>query len=400
VIAIIAILAVVVVLTLNPAELLRQSRDANRVSDMATLTSALNLYLTDQGGGSGFSLGNASNTGISVPDPNNSSTCGSLGLPSLNTSTGQQWYCGSSSSSRNINSQGWIPVNLSSISAGSPIGSLPVDPTNQTSSGLFYAYNTNGTQFEVTANLESQKYKTQYGNTPQTSLFPEVISGGTPTVSALYNPSGLVGYWPLNEGSGSSTIDASGNGNAGAWSGTPAGNNNTYYTGGKVGTYAGNFDGSTNYIDMGSSAALASSNFTISAWVSAVNFPGTPYIVSKITGNYGYSLQSKSNGLPRLLIGNGSTNPGISGGTKPLTTWTFVVATYTSVPSVSGNLYMNGIDIASATSMGVINYSGVPDLTIGGISGSSQWAGSIDEVRIYNRALSAAEIMALYNAEK
>jgi len=68
VIAIIAILAVVVVLTLNPAELLRQSRDANRVSDMATLTSALNLYLTDQGGGSGFSLGNASNTGISVPD--------------------------------------------------------------------------------------------------------------------------------------------------------------------------------------------------------------------------------------------------------------------------------------------------------------------------------------------
>ena len=123
VIAIIAVLAVVVVLVLNPAELLKQSRDANRVSDMATLTSALNLYLTDQGGRSVFSMGAVSSTGISVPDSNGSSTCGSLGLPLLNASSGQQWYCGSSTSSRSINSQGWVPVNLSSISAGTPIGS-------------------------------------------------------------------------------------------------------------------------------------------------------------------------------------------------------------------------------------------------------------------------------------
>src|ERR1039457_302059 len=50
VIAIIAILAVVVVLTLNPAQLLAQSRDATRVSDMATLNSALSLYQIDHGG--------------------------------------------------------------------------------------------------------------------------------------------------------------------------------------------------------------------------------------------------------------------------------------------------------------------------------------------------------------
>src|ERR1700722_18955621 len=108
VIAIIAILAVVVVLTLNPAELLRQSRDANRVSDIATLTSALNLYVTDQTGASSFNLGNASSTGISVPDPNASSTCGSLGLASLSTSTGQQWYCGTSASGRGVSGTGWI----------------------------------------------------------------------------------------------------------------------------------------------------------------------------------------------------------------------------------------------------------------------------------------------------
>src|SRR5580704_3649915 len=47
VIAIIAVLAVVVVLTLNPAELLRQARDSNRISDFATLKSAIGLYSED-----------------------------------------------------------------------------------------------------------------------------------------------------------------------------------------------------------------------------------------------------------------------------------------------------------------------------------------------------------------
>ena len=47
VIAIITILAVVVVLTLNPVELLRKSRDSNRISDLSIAVAAINLYLTD-----------------------------------------------------------------------------------------------------------------------------------------------------------------------------------------------------------------------------------------------------------------------------------------------------------------------------------------------------------------
>ncbi|MEK7094356.1 MAG: prepilin-type N-terminal cleavage/methylation domain-containing protein [Patescibacteria group bacterium] len=49
VIAIIAVLSVVVVLTLNPAELLRRARDSTRISDMSSLNSALNNYRTDGG---------------------------------------------------------------------------------------------------------------------------------------------------------------------------------------------------------------------------------------------------------------------------------------------------------------------------------------------------------------
>jgi prepilin-type N-terminal cleavage/methylation domain-containing protein len=160
VIAIIAILAVVVVLTLNPAELLRQSRDSNRVSDMATLTNALNLYNTDQGGSQSYSLGSASTAYISIPDPTATSTagdqCQGLGMPSVPSGT---YHCAPGSFYRNVDGTGWIPVNFSAITSGSPLGSLPVDPTNQTSSNLFYTYQTNGTQFETTAVMESQKYQ-------------------------------------------------------------------------------------------------------------------------------------------------------------------------------------------------------------------------------------------------
>jgi hypothetical protein len=404
VIAIIAILAVVVVLTLNPAELLRQSRDANRVSDMATLTSALNLYLTDQSSVSSFSLGTVSSTGISIYDPNASSTCGSLGLPSLNVSSGQAWQCSASSSYRNVNNSGWIPVNFNAITAGAPIGSLPVDPTNQTSSGLFYAYNTNGNQFEVTANLESQKYKAQFGQSPSTNLFPEVISGGTPTISALYNPSGLVGYYPLNEGSGSSSIDRSGNGNNAAWTGTASGTNGTYYIGGKVGTYAGYFNAVNNYVNPGppyTQYNFPSSDFSISGWVNMAT-------VKSNSGLFGMGIwQCPGWGL-WLATGTVFMNfnpPGCAGGVQlqgpTLNTgaWYFLASTVQRSGNL--NLYVNGSFVTSTniSAWSGANITPATNFLIGWSYGPSYFNGSIADVRIYNRVLSPAEVMALYTAE-
>ena len=59
-------LSVVVILTLNPAELLRQSRDANRLSDLTTMNSAINLYNTDQSGTPTYSLGTPSTTSAAI----------------------------------------------------------------------------------------------------------------------------------------------------------------------------------------------------------------------------------------------------------------------------------------------------------------------------------------------
>jgi prepilin-type N-terminal cleavage/methylation domain-containing protein len=156
VIAIIAVLAVVVVLVLNPAALLQQSRDSNRMSDMSTLTTALTLYNEDQGGSAGYSLGTPGIIYVSIPDPTATTTagtnCSGLGL----SPTG--YRCPASSTYRNVNGMGWIPINFTSSTIGSTLGSLPVDPVNTTSSGQYYEYTTNGTSFEVRSEPESQKY--------------------------------------------------------------------------------------------------------------------------------------------------------------------------------------------------------------------------------------------------
>ena len=399
VIAIIAILAVVVVLTLNPAQLLAQSRDANRVSDMATLASALNLYTTDQS--SALQLGTTTNTYLSIPDPNGSSTCGSLGMPALVSST---WTCSSSANYRLATSTGWLGVNFNLISSGSPFGSLPVDPVNQTSSGLFYAYNTNGSQFEVTGNFESSKYKQNYGNNVQTNYFPNVISAGTPGISALYNPSGLAGYWPLNDGVGSTTIDQSGNGVNLTWNGSST--NGSYYTAGKIGSYAGNFNGANNYIaNVSPSGPITSiaGPFTMAAWVNVPSTGNNEIIVCTMTGFSGAGMEFYLNpsNIPVVAIFTGTSTNQYAGSAISANAWHHVAVTYNG-SLVS--LYADGAVISSSTnSINPAAPGGSGQVRIwlpynqGGVV---NFLGSIDDVRVYSRALSAAEIKALYTAGK
>ncbi len=406
VIAIIAILAVVVVLTLNPAELLRQSRDANRVSDMATLNSALNLYVTDQSGASSFSLGNANATYPSVYDSSATSTagdqCQGLALPTLGT--GQSWQCSASSTYRNATTTGWIPVNFSNISSGPPLGNLPVDPVNQTSSNLFYSYNTNGSQFVVTADLESQKYKAQYGALPQDTFFPEVIFGGTPSVSSLFDPAGLVGYWPLNEGSGTIAYDQTSNGNNGAWNGSMIAGSH-YTSNAKVGGWAGNFDGTTNYVMVTSSASTALvGNLTVAAWIripvpnSSYNGIGAEYGGCTVgAGTCGFDLGYYMGGITFNIRSGANGNSGTAtGGAIGDGNWHFVTGVFNGTQVIA---YRDGVAGAPVSWAYPPGANTIP-FTIGSRGGSNLFPGIIDDVRLYNRALSSAEVQALYNAEK
>ncbi len=180
VIAIIAILSVALVLVLNPAETLRKSRDAQRISDLSTLKTALGIYLT-------------SNVTPTLGDAGSNATCSlTPGDPRGIAGAYKIWYStpsttaitdvtldGSTVVSPKIqvaipaltDGTGWIPVNFGSLSGGSPISNIPVDPTNNIATGTStaasvrsdalvyrYACSQSPLAFEIDAQLESTAY--------------------------------------------------------------------------------------------------------------------------------------------------------------------------------------------------------------------------------------------------
>ncbi len=401
VIAIVAVLAVVVVLVLNPAQLLQQARDSNRLSDLATINSALSYLKTDQ---PSASLGSASTSYISVLDQSATSTagdqCQGLGLLSLGSSS---WHCAASSTYRASDGTGWIPAALSSVSYGTPLAQLPTDPTNVTSSGLYYSYATDGTNYEVASIMESSKYRTQFGAQPQLPGYPQVAAlGSSLSLSPLWNPSGLVGYWPLDEGSGTAAIDYSGNNTMGTWNGTQIGTAG-YYSAGKVGTYSASLNGTNDYANLGNPTILnLGSVGTVSAWVYRTRSGAYQTIMSKgkfDAGTNGYTLGIRNTNALEVLIGDGgSYNDIITPYTVPASAWTHVAMTWSSSTLTA---YANGSSVASMAQTRIPTPSS-SIATIGyNINESDDlFGGQIDDVRVYNRALSAAEIFALYNAEK
>jgi len=158
VIAILAILMAVVVIAINPAEMLKKTRDTKRISDLDALRTALNLYITDQG-----------NLGSLV-----STNCY---LHSIDTFSGTDISptCNFvASTSQAVNGGGWIPIDFSVISSGNPLSTLPVDPNPKATGGVdqggwhAYIFRADGVSagFKLLANMESKYYS--YNSTPPT----------------------------------------------------------------------------------------------------------------------------------------------------------------------------------------------------------------------------------------
>jgi type II secretory pathway pseudopilin PulG len=203
VIGILAILTAAVIVVLNPAELLQQSRDSKRLQDLSSLESTINLAESLH---PDIDLGTASTVYISVPS--DESDCSDLGLPTLPTT--YNYACVSEDNLYNTDGTGWIPINFQDTELAGVItlSSLPTDPTNTTSTGLYYTYIPGGS-YELTAILESDKYRSITADDGGDSF--SVYEKGTDLVLSPYSDSGLVGYRPFEEGSGTSVLDGSGN---------------------------------------------------------------------------------------------------------------------------------------------------------------------------------------------
>ena len=210
----------------------------------------------------------------------------------------------------------------------------------------------------------------------------------TLTVSPAVS-SNLVGAWGFDETTGTTAVDASGRGNTGTLNG-PAWN-----TAGKSGG-ALSFDGVNDWVTVADADVLdLTTGMTMEAWVrpTAIGSLWRTVMLKEQPGSLIYALYA-GDGAGRAATDVFTTaDRGVSGTTAtPLNAWTHLAATY---DGATQRLYVNGVQAATRAVTGSIRAS-TGALRIGGNSiWNDEWfAGLIDEVRLYNRALTAAEIQA------
>lgn len=204
--------------------------------------------------------------------------------------------------------------------------------------------------------------------------------------SSLLQAQGPVAAYGFNENTGTTVSDVSGNNNTGNV-GTAT------WTTGKYGN-ALQFNGTSSKVAIANTPLLQLTNkMTLEAWVSpSVASVSYTDLIAKGHENYYILATSSPSGFPvigsHMADGNWFPVNGISA--LPINTWSHVAATYDG--SIF-RLYVNGVQVASGAKTGTFGISTNP-LEIGGDTQTGQYFnGKIDEVRVYNRALSAAEIV-------
>ena len=202
VIGIVGVLASVVVLVINPIELLNRARDGTRIQDLQSVNDAIKLY--DVNGGTSF--GTSSTVYISIPDT--SATCANLTLPT--PPSGWSYACVTEANLQDVDGTGWIPVDFVSIPGGSPIPKLPTDPTNSATDSLYYAYVAGGS-WKLNAVLQAGKNLDIASSDGGVNVSTYEVGSDLQLAPFLYD-GGLPGFrdfnnWTLN---GNATVDADG----------------------------------------------------------------------------------------------------------------------------------------------------------------------------------------------
>ena len=229
------------------------------------------------------------------------------------------------------------------------------------------------------------------------------IQDSTKSATAIVTvSSGLVGWWPLDEGTGLVAHDVSGQGNNVMWSGTPSSPSGTYYTRGEIGSAAGYFNGTDNVLTVGTQPVYAFTGpFTISMWINPAS-ARTVGIVSrenfKNDGNNGYLLGLTPPNAQFCLVGNdGAKYACANGSGVGVGVWTLLTTVY---DGTNMSIYVNGTlnsQVASSLTPPATNGSLVFGIIEQG--NPSRFNGSLEDIRVYNRALSASEISSLYNTD-
>ena len=208
---------------------------------------------------------------------------------------------------------------------------------------------------------------------------------------------GLVGYWPFN----GNANDESGNGNNGTVNGSVQLTTDRFGISNSSYLFPGN---SNSYISVPSSQTLKiQTEITISAWILMDGGYNNPRIIQ--FGNYvnsGYSLfvngdSNVSRTLTGLITNVGGLGVGLSSELNSLV-WNHVC--FVANSNGSGKLYINGVIVSTVDGTVPNNVSYIGALNIGRMDHPAYdaWGGKLDDIGIWNRALTQQEITNIYNS--
>lgn len=200
---------------------------------------------------------------------------------------------------------------------------------------------------------------------------------------------GLSGYWKLDDGSGTSATDASTNGNTGTLTNGPT------WTTGQIGG-AVSFDGSDDYVN--TTSTIDTSLYTVCSWVYPQSNGLYQRIITTPSGNTHKWLLTFSDTVSNsqfIFSRNSGSEMGTGTGATSLNTWHHVCGVWDGTTS---SVYLDGVSKSNSVEVGWV-YGAGSGLSIGRRHDNNYYfQGRLDEVRVYNRALSAEEIAKLYKS--
>jgi len=286
----------------------------------------------------------------------------------------------------------FTPVTTGTITswAWSFPGSYTPSVTNTTAKVTTASYPTAGTySVSLTVTGSSGSITKTYPNlitvTAPTTTTTTGTTTGTTTTTGTSN-TGLVAAYGFDEVSGTTVADASGKGNLGTIS------NATRITNGHSGK-ALSFNGTNAWVTVKDSASLdLSTSMTLEAWVypTSLTTGGKTVIAKELSGGAVYNLYANEDANVPISSFNDGNYQVISGPNQlRVNQWAHLVSTYDGQYQ---RLYVNGVEVANQAQNSLIQ----PSTGALRIGGNSVWGeyfqGYIDEVRIYNRALTATEV--------
>lgn len=201
---------------------------------------------------------------------------------------------------------------------------------------------------------------------------------------------GLVGWWKMDEAGGNTFYDSSGNNNTGTGISEPTFAQGTF---GKAVNFTTSYQG----INIPDSPLFGSSYFTASAWIKPITLGSNAAIINRRNaGNVGgFTIESPGQYLRCYAYISGSYKY-IDTPTLLLNVWQYYACSY---DGTNLKAYVNGINVGTTAISGTMNNPASAIVRIG--QNSTNFAvtfnGSIDNVKLYNRALSNAEVTSDYN---